>query len=95
MTLRGTNHRNRKLQNQNNMESNTLENSDVESLHEVKQDKPKRKRKECGIIYLSRIPTFMNVNIVRRYFEKYGETGKIFLQPDRKFSGIIFIYLSS
>ncbi len=35
-----------------------------------------------GIIYLSRIPTRMNVKTVRHIFAEYGEIGRIFLQPD-------------
>ena len=57
----------------------------MESMSEIttKEKKPK-KPIESGIIYLSRIPTLMNVNIVRRQFQNYGDIGRIFLQPDGK-----------
>ena len=42
----------------------------------------KKKSIEPGIIYLSRIPTLMNVSIIRRTFERLGETSRIYLQPD-------------
>ena len=57
-----------------------------EVQREVEENKTFKKKKtvEPGIIYISRIPTLMNVNIVRRYFERFGEIGRIFLQPDSK-----------
>merc|ERR1712168_65161 len=39
---------------------------------------------KAGIIYLSRIPTNMNVSLIRETFAKYGEIGRIFLQPNEK-----------
>ena len=53
-----------------------------EPEHREGKQPSKKKPAEPGIIYLSRIPTLMNVNIVRRCFERFGETGRIFLQPD-------------
>ena len=44
----------------------------------------KTKKLEPGIIYMSRIPTLMNVKKVRETLGVYGEIGKIFLQPDGK-----------
>ncbi|ELU16022.1 hypothetical protein CAPTEDRAFT_121614 [Capitella teleta] len=49
-----------------------------------KTPKAKKKEKEPGIIYLSRIPTMMTINVVRRIFSDYGELDRIFLQPDDK-----------
>ena len=49
------------------------------------QKKVKKKKKsetEAGVIYLSRIPTGMNVTKVRQVFEQYGEVGRMFIQPD-------------
>ena len=40
--------------------------------------------KKTGIIYLSRIPTHMNKASLRRYFENFGEVGRIWLEKDRK-----------
>ena len=54
----------------------------VECEEKVIAINKKKKPVEPGIIYLSRIPTMMNVNIVRRTFERFGETSRIFLQPD-------------
>ena len=56
-----------------------------EKLTPEKQEKKikvKKKAKEPGIIYLSRVPALMNVSIIRNMFNMYGEVGKIFLQPD-------------
>ncbi|WAR16292.1 ABT1-like protein [Mya arenaria] len=57
------------------------ENVDKQNTPDKKKSK---KNKESGIIYLSSVPTLMNVNIVRRQFEVFGEVGRIFLQPNVK-----------
>ncbi|KAL4217774.1 Activator of basal transcription 1 [Mactra antiquata] len=51
---------------------------------EKKTEEKKSKKKEPGIIYLSRIPTRFNVTLTRKYFEQFGEIGRSFLQPDYK-----------
>ncbi len=40
------------------------------------------KKPTAGIIYLSRVPPFMQPRKVRHLFSKYGEVGRIFLQPE-------------
>lgn len=57
---------------------------DVGHVEQRKSEKKTKKPSESGIIYLSRVPTMMNVNIVRRHFQNFGEVGRIFLQPDGK-----------
>ena len=47
----------------------------------LKSDDPTMET-EPGIIYLSRIPTNMNVKIIRNLLSQYGEIGRIFLQRD-------------
>lgn len=37
-----------------------------------------------GIIYLSSVPTNMNVKKIREVFTSYGDVGRIFLEPDEK-----------
>ena len=51
---------------------------------EKNEKKLKKAIKETipGIIYLSRIPTGMNVKKIRHVLGIYGEIGRIFLQPD-------------
>ncbi|XP_041361125.1 activator of basal transcription 1-like [Gigantopelta aegis] len=46
----------------------------------------KKRKTTPGIIYLSRIPTLMNVKKVRQVFGEFGEVDKLFLQPDDKTS---------
>ncbi|CAH1774222.1 unnamed protein product, partial [Owenia fusiformis] len=46
--------------------------------------KSKKKAKEPGIIYFSRIPTYMSVKKIRQIFSVYGELDRIFLQPDER-----------
>ncbi|KAL3887902.1 hypothetical protein ACJMK2_000289 [Sinanodonta woodiana] len=58
-----------------------------DAVTEVNQEnttKKKKKQIEPGIIYLSRIPPYMNVKHVRDIFGRFGEVGRIFLQPDDK-----------
>ncbi|KAH3859823.1 activator of basal transcription 1-like isoform X1 [Dreissena polymorpha] len=58
----------------------------VDHVEENREASKKKSKKpiESGIIYLSSIPTLMNVTILRRYFEVFGEVGRIFLQPNVK-----------
>lgn len=52
---------------------------------ESKTSKQKiEKVKKKGIIYISSIPKHMNVAICRELMERFGEVGRIFLQPDSK-----------
>lgn len=53
----------------------------TENNYDDTKNSPK-KTKEPGIVYLSRVPPFMNVSKVRQIFGEYGEVGRIFLQPD-------------
>lgn len=41
------------------------------------------KKKKKGIIYLSSIPKFMNVTILRELLSEYAAIGRIFLQPGK------------
>uniref|UniRef100_A0A023GB21 Activator of basal transcription 1 n=1 Tax=Amblyomma triste TaxID=251400 RepID=A0A023GB21_AMBTT len=48
-----------------------------------KTDKVK-KQKTPGVVYLSYIPPKMNVKTVRSMLSKFGEVGRIFLQPEKE-----------
>lgn len=55
-----------------------------------------KKPRKKGILYISSIPRYMNVAIMREMFSKYGTVGRIFLQPDIKkciFTISIYLYL--
>lgn len=43
--------------------------------------KPGKKVKK-GIIYLSTIPKFMNVTMIRQIFSEYGKVDRVYLQLD-------------
>ena len=45
----------------------------------------KKKTRVAGIIYLSSIPTKMNVKLIRDYFSDFGVVDRIFLQPEGRF----------
>lgn len=51
---------------------------------DVDNEEKNKKEKKAGVIYLSRIPTKMNVRIIREYFSQYGEVDRIFLEPREK-----------
>ncbi|XP_077500743.1 activator of basal transcription 1-like [Amblyomma americanum] len=43
-----------------------------------------KKQKTPGVVYLSYIPPKMNVKTVRSMLTKFGEVGRIFLQPEKE-----------
>jgi len=57
-------------------ENETKQITDIQEKKTVKFDK-KVKR---GIIYLSTIPKYMNVTMLREIFSAYGEVGRVYLQ---------------
>lgn len=54
----------------------------AESDEDVDKSEKKKSSMRPGIIYLSRIPPYMKPLKVRQIFSKYGEVGRIFLQPE-------------
>ena len=58
--------------------------NDVQS-NDQKQKKTsesfQKKEKKTGIVYLSSVPTSMNVKKLSEFFSSYGELGRIFLKP--------------
>ncbi len=64
---------------QDGMEGETCETRE-ENVSKITKDKPNENT--AGIIYFSKIPTFMSVKKLRQMMEQYGEIGRIFLQPD-------------
>ena len=40
-----------------------------------------RKKRNCGIVYISTLPPNMNVTKIREIFSSYGDIGRVFLQP--------------
>jgi hypothetical protein len=40
-----------------------------------------KKEIKAGVLYLSKIPTKMNVKILRDHLGEYGELGRVYLQP--------------
>ena len=49
-------------------------------LKEAKKDKNKNE-KIPGVVYLSRIPTKMNVKLIREYLGAMGEIDRVYLEP--------------
>lgn len=59
-------------------------NTDDDETPKEKRAKLTEKKHKSGIIYLSRIPRFMNVKILKERLSKFGEVGRIFLQVDEE-----------
>jgi len=59
----------------------------TQELMDQKKRLGKYKESTPGVVYLSRIPTGMNVKILRQVLGEYGEIGRLFLQPNEKASG--------
>lgn len=59
------------------------ENLDLNEINDEKEEskKPLEKEKKAGVIYLSRIPTKMNVKLIREYMSQFGKVGRIYLEP--------------
>ena len=47
-----------------------------------KEKKEEGTSEKPGIVYLSRIPTMMRPQRMRKIFSQYGEIGRVFLQPE-------------
>lgn len=54
-----------------------------DSVPKTKKSTSKIKKKTPGVVYLSYIPPKMDVRTVRNMLSKYGELGRIFLQPEK------------
>ena len=54
----------------------------IEIFKEEKKNKRKKKSLEPGVVYLSRIPPFMQPRKVRHLFSPFGTVGRIYLQPE-------------
>lgn len=72
-----------------NEQSEELENENIEEEDEQPTTSKKSlkkvvKKRKKGIIYIGTIPKHMNVSICREFMERFGEVGRIFLQPDKK-----------
>lgn len=62
-----------------NMDQNEINENDDDEKEDTK--KPLEKEKKAGVIYLSRIPTKMNVKLIREYMSQFGKIGRIYLEP--------------
>lgn len=62
----------------------------------MKNDEKQKKRKlkettsKAGVVYLSRIPRYMNVKILKERLSYFGEVGRIYLQADGKSFFVLF-----
>lgn len=66
------------------MALNQSETEEIAAEPEPSGSKQKTKIRKKGIIYISSIPKHMNVAICREMMERFGEVGRVFLQPDSK-----------
>lgn len=64
-------------------ESDGSEESSIESMVEaevIKEPEIPKKKKKRGIVYISTIPKYMTVAILREYLERYASIGRVYLQ---------------
>lgn len=56
---------------------------DMKNEDDVKEDLPLiTKQGKKGVVYIRRIPPFMNVAILRQYMTQFGQVGRIYLAPE-------------
>lgn len=63
-------------------DSDTNEEDEVDTEATKDANLNKMKKKVPGIVYLSSIPTKMNVKLIKDYLSDFGEVDRIFLQPE-------------
>lgn len=64
-------------------ESDGSEESSIESMDEgevIKEPEIPKKKKKRGIVYISTIPKYMTVAILREHLERYASIGRVYLQ---------------
>ncbi|XP_059614279.1 activator of basal transcription 1-like [Phlebotomus argentipes] len=54
----------------------------VETSSEAPQKTPKKRKR--GIVYISGIPKYMNVAILKEFIGEFGKVGRVYLQNNRK-----------
>lgn len=72
-------------------EKEEMSSSDKEEEEETKLEEKKEakegqkesgeKEKKPGVVYMSRIPTKMNVKLIREYMSRFGKVGRVYLEP--------------
>merc|ERR1719198_1365351 len=67
-------------------ENAAVEMEDIESMKELllKNEEFRLAEEKKGVIYIERVPPFMQPEKVRHIFSQYGKVGKIFLTPEDK-----------
>lgn len=71
-------------------EEDVVDQNDGEVLNDPSPTDQVKRKKKKGIIYVSSIPKYMNVTIAREIFGRYGEVGRVFLQPERSDASKVF-----
>lgn len=71
-------------ENQMEIKQNTSESdNNEESAGPIDLNEKPSKKKKRGILYLSSIPKYMNVTILRDMLSQYATIGRIFLHPSK------------
>ena len=63
-------------------ENNEIENQNLQVLTAQELEKYQEKISKSGVCYMSRIPPFMKPSKLRALLTKYGEIGRIYLNPE-------------
>lgn len=65
------------------VESSTESDCDQENISDRINLASVNKKRKPGIVYLSSVPSGMNVSQTTSFFSEFGRVGRIFLQPDK------------
>ena len=69
------------------------EEEEDEEMEKKMKSEEKKKKSPAGVIYLSRIPTKMNVKLIREYFSSFGDVDRIYLEPEGNLSQNFLNYI--
>lgn len=61
-------------------ESEESSNESMDEAEVIKEPEIQTKKKKRGILYISTIPKFMTVAILREHLGRYGSIGRVYLQ---------------
>lgn len=83
---------NEKEQMDTDEDENVSENEEQAGPSGLEAENASEKKKKRGIIYLSSIPKYMNVTILREMLSEYAKIGRIYLEPGKLTRKPIFCF---
>lgn len=68
---------------ENHMDEEDIHNNEEAGPSSSSLGEKSEKKKKRGIIYISSIPKYMNVTILREILSQYAKVGRVYLQPGK------------